>query len=156
MSVKIQIASLAALERLLGNDSEVEFEIRQSVAENFAKKHLKAIASDAIMQAKERTILDAVTRELFTNGPKDYWGNPRPVLKSELTQPLRTLVQEEIYTVARQVVSEVLEVEVLKEKLRKLSDNAVKDFETDWNSAQMQRRIDAEVDKRIKSKLGLQ
>ena len=41
--MKIQINNLEALERLLGNDSEFEMEVRNSVAQNFAKKYLKSL-----------------------------------------------------------------------------------------------------------------
>jgi len=48
MSLKIQIASLAALERLIGGDSTIEIEIRNSIVQNFANKHLKALAGEAL------------------------------------------------------------------------------------------------------------
>lgn len=52
---KIQINSLEALERLIGGDSELEFEIRNNVAQDFAKKHLKAVALNEVVQlAKKR------------------------------------------------------------------------------------------------------
>lgn len=41
--MKIQINNLKALERLIGNDNELEMEIRNSVAQNFAKIYLKGI-----------------------------------------------------------------------------------------------------------------
>ena len=43
MSTKIQINSLAALERLIGGDSEMEIEIRNSIVQEFGKKHLRAL-----------------------------------------------------------------------------------------------------------------
>ena len=39
--VKIQINSLEALERLIGGDPSLEFDIRNNVAQKFAAKHLK-------------------------------------------------------------------------------------------------------------------
>lgn len=45
-NVKIQINSLEALERLIGNDTQLETELRQSVVENFATKHLKSLVRD--------------------------------------------------------------------------------------------------------------
>jgi hypothetical protein len=38
MSVKIQINSLEALERLIGNDNNLEIDIRNSIVQNFTKK----------------------------------------------------------------------------------------------------------------------
>lgn len=48
MSTKIQINSLAALERLIGGDSETEIEIRNSIVQEFTKKHLKKIADESM------------------------------------------------------------------------------------------------------------
>jgi hypothetical protein len=45
MSIKLQINSLDALERLIGGDNEVELELRNWVVQAFAKKHLKIAAS---------------------------------------------------------------------------------------------------------------
>ena len=41
MSTKIQINSLEALERLIGGDTELEIEVRNSIVQEFAKKYLK-------------------------------------------------------------------------------------------------------------------
>ena len=50
MSIKIQINSLAALERLIGGDSELEIELRQSVVEAFARKHLKVVVNSEVFK----------------------------------------------------------------------------------------------------------
>jgi hypothetical protein len=46
--VKIQINSLEALERLIGGDSELEIEVRQSVASAFAARYLKPLAESPV------------------------------------------------------------------------------------------------------------
>jgi hypothetical protein len=60
MSVKLQINSLEALERLLGGDSELEIEMRKSIAYDFTNKHLKSLANDPFVQSK----MDEARREL--------------------------------------------------------------------------------------------
>jgi len=51
MSTKIQINSLAALERLIGGDTEVELEIRNNIVQEFAKKHLKSLLeTDSVLR----------------------------------------------------------------------------------------------------------
>lgn len=50
MGTKIQINSLQALERLIGGDSEVEIEIRNSVVQEYAKQHLKVLAQNFVFQ----------------------------------------------------------------------------------------------------------
>lgn len=44
--MQIQINNLAALERLIGGDSQLEFEIRNNIVQAFAHKHLKPLAND--------------------------------------------------------------------------------------------------------------
>lgn len=56
--VKIQINSLEALERLIGGDSALEIEVRNSIVQNFTTKHLKAIAGLPLVQHH----LDYVTK----------------------------------------------------------------------------------------------
>lgn len=50
MSTKIQINSLEALERLIGNDTDLEIQVRNNIVQEFAKKHLKAIVNEANFQ----------------------------------------------------------------------------------------------------------
>lgn len=44
--MQIQINNLAALERLIGGDSKLEFDIRNNIVQAFANKHLKPLAND--------------------------------------------------------------------------------------------------------------
>lgn len=47
-NLTLQINSLEALERLIGNNNDCEITIRNRVVQDFAKKHLKAVANDAV------------------------------------------------------------------------------------------------------------
>jgi len=49
MSIKLQIGSLEALERLIGGDSEVEVELRTAIVQDFAKRHLKGIITKEVL-----------------------------------------------------------------------------------------------------------
>lgn len=42
--MKVQINDLAALERLIGGDTEVEMDIRNNIVQKFVNKHLKGLA----------------------------------------------------------------------------------------------------------------
>lgn len=55
MSTKIQINSKEALERLIGNDSELEVELRNSIVQEFSKKYLKSVVLEPKFQ---RFIID--------------------------------------------------------------------------------------------------
>jgi len=62
MGTKIQINSLAALERLIGNDTEMEIELRNSIVQEFTKKHLRSIAEEKLpMYIK--SLIEMVVRE---------------------------------------------------------------------------------------------
>lgn len=67
--LKIQLNSIAALERLIGGDSEIEFELRKSIITEFAKtnlapladtmtRQLNGIAFDAINEAIDKNLFD--------------------------------------------------------------------------------------------------
>jgi phosphopantetheinyl transferase (holo-ACP synthase) len=61
--------TLAALERLIAGDTEIEVEIRHQIAENFAKRHLKTILNDATWQAAAtgwRETLDTEIRRIIS------------------------------------------------------------------------------------------
>ena len=63
MSTKIQINSLEALERLIGNDNEIEIQVRNTIVQNFAKKHLKAIANETTFQNEIATFKQKLQEE---------------------------------------------------------------------------------------------
>ena len=74
MSIKIQINSLEALERLIGGDSELEIDIRNSVVQEFAKKHLKALAQNFCFKDQSK-INQLIQEEVKKNiGLDYYWG----------------------------------------------------------------------------------
>ena len=60
--VKIQINSLEALERLIGGDTSMEVELRASIVQDFAKRHLKSIAADEVAKV-EVGLKEQITKE---------------------------------------------------------------------------------------------
>ena len=44
--ITLQINSVEAVERLIGGDETMELSLRNSIVQEFAKRHLKAIAND--------------------------------------------------------------------------------------------------------------
>ena len=65
--MKIQINSLKALERLIGGDNELEIEIRNSIVQEFTKKHLKSIYNDIISDAFLRRITEELIKSDIIN-----------------------------------------------------------------------------------------
>lgn len=56
--------SRAALERLLGGDSLLEVELRQQIAQNFAKKHLRGMIATDLKQQVDSAFNGIVAQEI--------------------------------------------------------------------------------------------
>ena len=63
MSVKIQLNSLEALERLIGGDSEIEVSIRANIASEFAGKHLRPLINSPELKEATESIKRAAQAE---------------------------------------------------------------------------------------------
>jgi hypothetical protein len=152
MSTKIQINSLEALERLIGNDTQLEIEVRNNIVQEFAKKHLKALVNDSVFQntinacKKElQSEVDLKVAEKIGEVKKNSWG--------EVTgMTLRKDIRDQIGTVVREKVDG---------QIAEAVEGGIKLWETDTKSiemvvekkfnAQIERFIDSEVQSRLKS-----
>lgn len=90
MSVKIQINSIEALERLIGGDSAFEIEVRNSVVQDFSKKHLKAVAQVIETDEIRRLIRD----ELRTGYSQRLKAEDRDKVKSVLHPIIAEIVRD--------------------------------------------------------------
>ena len=61
--MKIQLDA-KALEALIGGNTEAEIEIRGSIVQAFAKKYLKAVANEHIVQKAKYTVEEFVRKEI--------------------------------------------------------------------------------------------
>ena len=120
MSQRLQINSLAALERLIGNDTALELEIRQNIAEEFAKKHIKCLAEEfsattAGKFAKEmrEQVNDEVSRSLgeaLTMSKGTYWSDPpKMILRDDGKEAIRNEVRRVIADVRNEAIKETTE-----------------------------------------------
>lgn len=112
--MKIQINSLEALERLIGDDKEMEFAIKESILNGFAKKYLKSIANSEAMAE----VATKVLRELKETG---YYGllKTKPVsslnifsdtyLSAEAKELIKVQIHREIDTTISNEVSKIRE-----------------------------------------------
>lgn len=62
--MKIQINSKEALERLIGDDKEMEIAIKSAVINQFAKQYLKSVANDEIIRELKAAVLAEVEAEV--------------------------------------------------------------------------------------------
>ncbi len=125
MATKIQINSLAALERLIGGDNEFEIEIRNSVVQAFTQKHLKGIAAQ---QAEHFRAVAAATTEAAIN---KHIGSRTSSWGSGYT--LKADVEKEIENSVKYKVGEAI--------AKAVADNV--------NAKDLEKLINAMVDKRL-------
>lgn len=108
MSTKIQINSLEALERLIGNDTELEIQVRNTIVQEFAKKHLKAIANETsfqneitVFKQKLQNEFDKRMEESIASVKRYYYGGIEavtlhPEIKSAIDRQVREKVDGQI------------------------------------------------------------
>lgn len=61
--MKVQLDK-TALEAMIGGDTEAEIEIRNSIVQAFAKKYLKGVANEHIVQRARDTVEEFVRKEI--------------------------------------------------------------------------------------------
>lgn len=108
--MKIQINSLAAMERLLDGDTELEMEVRRSVADHFAKSHLKGPKATAHIQ----TLLQ---NEMFDIVGTTY--NQRKVLKADLKELVAKEVSRAVVEITKDIVDNHLD-ELVKARISQM------------------------------------
>lgn len=139
MGTKIQINSLEALERLIGNDNELEIEIRSSIVQEFAKKHLKAIANEPTFQNEITTFkqklqgeFDKKMEESIASVKRYYHGASiekvtlHPELEASIKSKVRELVDELVSKRVKDVIEEYYNEEVLTKRINVMMDHNIK------------------------------
>jgi hypothetical protein len=103
--IKIQINSLEALERLIGGDSQLEMDIRNSVVQEFTKRHLKSLTLTEtgdkigvlVKRAVEAEIEKFIKRERYDS---------KVAVKDE---GLKAAIVKEVHDTISQYVSKAIE-----------------------------------------------
>lgn len=112
MGTKIQINSLEALERLIGNDTNLEMELRSTIVQEFSKKFLKSVASEIIEREKfnfEREVKDYTKTVLgyYISDPKCSW-RQKYVLAEDLQKEIQVMARNSFATFANEKISELI------------------------------------------------
>ncbi len=71
--VKLQINSKEALERLIGGDSQLEIELRNSIVQEFAEKYLKAVANSEVIDSKLEKLKNGLIEQFNSECEKKNW-----------------------------------------------------------------------------------
>jgi Glu-tRNA(Gln) amidotransferase subunit E-like FAD-binding protein len=116
--VKIQINSLEALERLIGGDSELEIELRNSIIQSFTNKHLKGIAN---------TILDKGFAKDFEKELKENFFSAKEngIFSMRLQNKYKELVDKEVTNGISVMIRESIRTIVTKELVHDAIKNRV-------------------------------
>ena len=101
-TIKLQLDS-SALERLIGGDSEVEVEIRNSIAQAFAKRHLKGVIEERYLDELKKEICDY------------FWGfnsnryELKPEVKQMIANEVKKVIGEEIKKATEEGYSKIVD-----------------------------------------------
>lgn len=151
MSTKIQINSLAALERLIGGDSELEIEVRNSVVQNFTKKYLKDVANSEIVKVEANLVKREVYDSVFKKRAYGY----HEVMTQEMQELIRATAKDVIENGVREIVHNAVTKEELTKQVDECVNDAVRFITERLRPEVLNRRVELLVNNRLKEKLGI-
>jgi len=108
--MKFQL-SVAALERLIGGDSEFEISLKQAVASEFAKRHMGTAVSESVQKQLGlfRNDLDTLVRkgieEKFSVVTWDYHNY---IMPKTLRDQISKTIQDEVKTLVKEQVRQAV------------------------------------------------
>jgi len=149
--MKIQINNLEALERLIGGDTELEIDIRNSVVQRFTEKHLKGVANELMARGISETIRKEISAS-FMNEEGNYY-NKTIVVKPEFADKLKTQISIEFY----RLMSGHIETEIIEfqKKFNDLIQSYGSQLAQRITDEQFEKRVNEAADKKIKERLGV-
>lgn len=111
--MQIQINNLAALERLIGGDSQLEFEIRNNIIQAFANKHLKPLVNDykfdAMLkkvqesgQEEAKKVIEEKLGKFETKNWREYF-SLNDNIKTAIRQSAQEKIMEQVDAAAKEV-----------------------------------------------------
>lgn len=153
MTIKIQINSLEALERLIGNDNELEIDIRQNVVDAFTKKHLKTIANDELMIRAKNAVTNTISEEFMDKVIFNH--RPTDVFKKDIVDDFKRRLRTEANMTLIDIVDEVIESTKAYERVKETVESAVLNITDKIIYASSEANINRLVDKKLKERLGL-
>lgn len=107
--VKLQVASVKVLERLLGGDTELEVDLRNSVAQEFAKRHLKAVVASREFDTHMRKFEDVIrqeAQEVLGHKKKGFLVSGS-VLNDETKMLVKAQVENEVKRLIRETIDDM-------------------------------------------------
>jgi hypothetical protein len=122
-NLTLQINSKEALERLIGGDSQTEIDIRNSVVQKFAEKHLKAVVNSDAMRTTLYQIQTAITQNVKEQCEREVATFKTSYGGSITDIKLNPAVQKEIDTQVRTIAYDIIQKKV-DESIKFWANNA--------------------------------
>ena len=129
MTVKIQINSLEALERLIGNDNELEVQIRSSIVQEFSKRHLKSIVNNTLIEKLEKDLKQFIIQNIETfilenlgeiKNTNHSWTEPKKI-------KFHPHVLETIYNKCKEIADLILK-NIIDKRMTESEDRILNEF----------------------------
>lgn len=117
-NVTLQINSLDALEKLIGGDSQIEIDIRNSTAYAFTKKHIKNFIDDNFAAKIASDIKRELSQDFKTEIQNlfGWYRDEQYLTRFKLNDEMKKMVSEAVLNVAKETVQNYI-----KEYLENLS-----------------------------------
>ena len=150
--MKIQINSLEALERLIGGDNQMEFEIRRSIVDDFTKKHLKSLLDEELIETLVREHKKEIENVLMDKKIfQDPYYRTQTVLKDEYLNLIKKEVEKQVSNSIRTTIEEIINKNNIKEELETLVKEKSNYIKTIWTEENIQYRINKAADFKLKN-----
>ena len=133
--IKIQIKSMAVLEKLIGGDDTFAIEIRNSLVDEFSKKYLKSLVTTEAMRKVSSLMSAEVAGYVKENVGNYSWNDTFPRLKEGMAKKIDEQVKVDIDQMIRDSVARY------KESLQKI----VKEYD----ESQIYRALDQQLSEKI-------
>lgn len=165
-----------ALERLLGNDTSLEVQLRQQMVDEFTKKHLKGLLTSEYVARLTADLRPVVVKEMQDyvgsrawdyKGPGGYVANITTKVKEIIVTAveqetraavgvLRDKIAEELEEQARDRVNryELRLMEKVTQKVNEALDRIDKGLDARMDAA-FEERVSREIDRRLKAACGM-
>lgn len=154
-NVVIQINSVEALNRLIGDNPELLIQIRNSVANNFLRKSVRGNIEEDIQKKAMDSLKEDLTKEFFdvTNSNYSYYKNYhlKNDLKKMIVDAVREEVRKEVWATVREEIKSSETNEKITIELNRASSYIMETL-TDKN---IEERLNAMVNKKIKEKFNI-
>lgn len=116
--MKIQINSLAALERLIGGDNELEIDIRKSIVEQFTKAHLRTLLNTDVVKVQMANMADKEVKSMVSQVIKASveakWSRAEKLIEKYVED-------------AAEMISDNISRSIIEKRIEKLVDERLKE-----------------------------